>query len=139
MANKTKNVNVTVTFPGGGNTPSFQLGGDINGHGAVVVDTGDTDTINWNLNGNQQGAPVTFSPSNAIEWVGSCGNKVGSTWATAPTVTLVTTTQAQATGITNNNATPGTTNEYLYKINVQANGVNYAYDPEVDEPGPGGR
>src|SRR5262245_2061548 len=138
MPNTTKNVNIAVTFPGGGGTPSFHLGGDVNGHGAVVVDNADTDTINWNLNGNKQGSPVTFSPSNAIEWVSSCGNKVGDTWATAPTISLVTSTQAQATGISNNNATPGATSVYLYKINVQVNGVDYAYDPEVDEPGPGG-
>jgi hypothetical protein len=135
MPNNTKNVNITVTFPGNGNTPSFNLGGDVNGQGAVVIDHGDTDTINWNLNGNQQGSPVTFSPSNGIEWVGSCGNKVGSTWATAPAVSLVTSTQAQATGIANTNNTPGTTAVYLYKINVQVNGNAYSYDPEVDEPG----
>ena len=139
MANKTKNVNITVSFPGGGGAPTFHLGGDVNGQGAVVVDNGDTDTINWNLNGSNQGSPVTFSTSNGIEWVSSCGNKTGDTWATPPTVSLVSLTQAQATGITNNNPSTSTTNVYLYKINVEANGVGYGYDPEVDEPGSGGR
>jgi hypothetical protein len=138
MPSGTKNVQVTVTFPPGQNGPQFQLGGDVNGQGAVLIDSDTTDTINWNLNGNGPNGAVTFAATDPIQWVDSCGNKTSNPWQNgAPTLTRVSDTLVQTTDV---NTTPHTgTLVHLYKINVVSGGNPYAYDPEVDEIGGGGR
>ena len=132
MARGKKDVKVTVTVKPDG-TLDFHVHGDVNGKGVIEVKKGDTDTINWSLNGHGPNGAVTFA-ADPIQWVGTCNGKTGDPWPLGAPLAARTSDTEATTTVANTASNPNTIT-HLYSINVTYNGVSSAFDPEIDEQG----